>query len=172
MRRTPAVLCLATVLACSGACTGALPTAGSSTSGSSTTGSSTTGTSTGAAPPAAQAASLDVAAGDCPDATGHAYVSSGAIALGPFMDESNDPQAAAFRKLWVASQRPGPDTMTLRVTAPDGVGTATTHGPSGAQVDNAEQFWPGEIPVSASGTYRLEATVGPDHICVTVRYQR
>lgn len=122
--------------------------------------------------PQATAPSLVAAAGTCPDPTGHIMATSGVIAMGPFEDESAQPQAATVRKLWVWSQRKGPDDLTLQVTGPDGQTQTTTRGPSGAQVANAAQFWPGEIPVPVSGTYRIEATIGADHLCVMARYNR
>ena len=90
--------------------------------------------------------------------------------MGPFEDESADPQSMPSRKLWVASQRPGRDEATLTVTAPDGHTETQRRKFSGAQVSNAKQFWPGTIPVPSSGQYRIEASVGADHLCVTTTY--
>lgn len=97
---------------------------------------------------------------------------SGDLSIGPFEDESAQPQPAATRKLWVASQKLGPDEATIQITAPDGHTQTQTRGPSGAQVSNASQFWPGEIPVPASGEYRIEATVADEHLCVSASYYR
>lgn len=113
-----------------------------------------------------------MAPGSGPAATGHVVAASGPIAMGPFEDESGRPQPAPARKLWVASQLAGSDEVTLNVTGPDGRTTTMKRGPSGAAVSNAAQFWPGEIPVPASGTYRIEAVLGANRICVTTQYRR
>jgi hypothetical protein len=110
--------------------------------------------------------------GGCPHATGYLVVRSGDLSIGPFEDESAQPQSPATRKLWVASQRPGPDEASVHVTAPDGHTETQMRGPPRAQVANANQFWPGEIPVPVSGDYRIDATVAGDHLCVTATYRR
>lgn len=115
--------------------------------------------------------SLTISAG-CPRATGYLVVRGGDLSIGPFEDESAQPQRADTRKLWVASQKLGPDEVTIEVTGPDGVTQTQTRGPSSAQVSNASQFWPGEIPVPTSGDYRIRATVADEHLCVSTSYYR
>ncbi len=107
----------------------------------------------------------------CPLATGHIVVRHGDLTMGPFEDESADSQSIPSRKLWVASQRPGSEEVTLTVTAPGGHTETQGREFSGAQVSNAKQFWPGTIPVPVSGQYRIEASVGADHLCVTTTYR-
>lgn len=109
---------------------------------------------------------ITVAPKTCPDASGITIASDGVLSLGPF----SSPQPATEQKLWVASQREGADDAILRVTDPAGHTTRLVRPSGRASVDNAAQFYPGTIPVSTSGQYKLRVTVGHDEICVTAAF--
>jgi hypothetical protein len=109
---------------------------------------------------------ITVAPKTCPDASGITIASDGVLSLGPF----SSPQPGAEQKLWVASQREGADDAILRVTDPTGHTTRLVRPSGQASVDNAAQFYPGTIPVTTSGQYKLRVTVGHDEICVTAAF--
>jgi hypothetical protein len=114
----------------------------------------------------------------CPDVSGQLVARSGVLSAGPFSAELIGPPPpyanGTKRKLWVASQRPGHDDAILTVTPPPSFTQRPTtyRRPAGeAFVPDAAQFYAGEIDITASGTWRLDITVGRDHMCVRVAYK-
>jgi hypothetical protein len=110
--------------------------------------------------------------GTCKDVSGRNVATSGRLSMGSFSTESLGPHAGIgpARKVWVASQRRGSDTAVLVVTDPQGHNLIERRKPGAASAKGAQQFFPGVIRVRLSGHYRLDLTVGPDTMCVTVEY--
>ncbi len=102
------------------------------------------------------------------------FVTSGVLSLGPFQPDTLGPQPGGCnaRKIWVASQGDGHDDARLAITDPTGNQTVQHRLSGAARAFGVKQFYPGEIQVSLAGSYRLEATIGPDKMCVTVDYHR
>jgi hypothetical protein len=110
--------------------------------------------------------------GTCRDVSGRNVATSGRLSMGSFAAESLRPHAGtgAARKVWVASQRRGSDTAVLVVTDPKGHKLLERRKPGVASAKGVQQFFPGLIRVRLSGRYRLDLSVGPDTMCVTVEY--
>jgi len=120
---------------------------------------------------AATTPALLVVNDDCANTSGHQYAQRGDLSIGPFMSEALSlPKGYAAAKVWVASQRDGLDNASLTILGPDGMTEQQTRPSGQAFVSNARQFYPGEIQVRVSGTYRIDVHVGPDHICVIAHY--
>lgn len=116
---------------------------------------------------------LTVRAGECPDATGYDQATSGPMSIGNFTPEQIGPpqEGQDGYKTWVISQRPGHDDAVVKIRDPDGH-TTTERRPTGVSwVHGVEQFFPGTLLLPSNGTYRITASVGPDSVCVKVRYQ-
>ncbi len=125
---------------------------------------------TDSAPPAR---TLIVRVGECPDATGYDQATSGPISIGNFTPEAVGPPQPGQDgyKTWVISQRPGHDDAVVKIRDPD-AHTTTERRPTGVSwASGVEQFFPGTLRLHSNGTYRITASVGPDSICVKVRYQ-
>lgn len=116
---------------------------------------------------------LTVRPGECPDATGYDQAVSNLISIGSFEPTTLGPlqKGQNGHKTWVMSQRKGTDDAVVVVRAPSGK-TTTERRPSGESwASGVEQFFPGSIRPLADGVHRISATVGPDSICVKVRYR-
>ena len=114
----------------------------------------------------------------CPDVSGQLVARSGVLSAGPFSAEAIGPPPwyanGTKRKLWVASRRPGHDDVILTVTPPpSSTRRPTTYRrPAGeAFVPDVAQFYAGDIDITGSRTWRLDITVGRDHMCVRVAYE-
>lgn len=107
----------------------------------------------------------------CPDVSGWSAVRRGVLTAGPFADDALQASAATHEaKLWVASDRPGLDDAFVSVTGPDGR-TVTLRRPGGeSSISTAAQFWPGGVPLTGSGRYRIHVTVRADELCVVAHY--
>jgi len=94
------------------------------------------------------------------------------LSAGPFAAKTLGLESGARqRKVWVASQRPGSDDAVLVVTGPDGRRTSQRRPSGESSVPDAQQFYPGVVTAPTPGPYRIEVAVGPDRLCVTVRYR-
>jgi hypothetical protein len=59
----------------------------------------------------------------------------------------------------------------LVVTGPDGRRTSQRRPTGQSSVPDAQQYYPGSVTASTTGPYRIEVAVGPDRLCVIVRYR-
>ena len=110
----------------------------------------------------------------CVDTTGKRDVRSGGMAAGPFDEarasygeRSPGKAKGSIRLYWIPRHGANPGDLTVRVTRVGG-GSSTTL--SQATVGDAEQwsFYDTNVPIAGKGTWRLQATSGPDRGCFDV----
>jgi hypothetical protein len=114
---------------------------------------------------------VSVPPGSCPDVSGRSFAVSGMLKVGPFsFDDLRAYAPTTRRKVWISSQRRGHDGARLVVTDPNGR-RVVTHRPFGRGfIRGVPQFYPGTIKVPVTGQYRLRVDIGPDTMCVKVRF--
>jgi hypothetical protein len=90
--------------------------------------------------------------------------------MGPFTGDTLTITDTKKEKVWVATRRAGVHgRATITVVGPDGIARRQSRPP--ASVPGFQAFYPGLIPVTEPGTWVVSATVGPDRMCVRVRYR-
>jgi hypothetical protein len=89
--------------------------------------------------------------------------------MGPFNGEALRRSSTEKEKVWVGTHRRGIDEARLTVVGPD---RAPRHyARSRASAPGFSAFFPGLIDVTSRGRWTITADVGPDTMCVRVRFQ-